>query len=380
MRAGYGEIIRGYLANKNPIQLIDFSGFRVFESATVDTNILIVQNSLNTGKLQAAHFKNDFQKDQNIGDYFNANKITLSKPTDNAWYIGSSIEQKLKEKMEHIGSPLKDWDVKIHMGIRTGLNEAFIIDDTTRDGIIERDSNSIDIIKPIIRGRDIRRYGYERSGLYVLTIGYGDYKTLRQNYPAIFAHLQKYQTKLKNRGQCKASRSGKRLCPDYEGQHHWLELDNNPKKEYFNEFEKEKIAWIDLADEGRFSKIERGIYLDKTLFFLTGSNIEYLLGILNSKLINWYFDTICSSSGVGTNLWSKISIEPLPVPKITSDIVDKAERLNRLVEQAGQIKDPTTTTDYKLLEHKIDQIVYELYGLTPDEIAIVEGQIGKEEK
>jgi methylase of polypeptide subunit release factors len=167
MRAGYGKKLREFFIKYNPIKLIDL-GPGVFESATVDTCILIIQKSPNKNKLKALTLEK--QDKNNIDEAFKEKSILLSNLTSEAWFIGNEAERKLKEKIEKIGKPLKDWDVKIYRGILTGLNEAFIITTEKRNEILanckdeEERKRTEAIIKPILRGRDIKRYYYEWAG------------------------------------------------------------------------------------------------------------------------------------------------------------------------------------------------------------------------
>ncbi|MGC8546022.1 MAG: Eco57I restriction-modification methylase domain-containing protein, partial [Athalassotoga sp.] len=176
MRAGYGEKLREFFIKHNPKILIDL-GPGVFESATVDTNILLIQKKENQNKLIAATLQKEDKK--NILNAIDKKGILLEKLSKDAWFIGSSAEQRLKEKIERLGKPLKEWDVNIYRGILTGLNEAFIITTEKKDEILanckteeERERTS-KIIKPILRGRDIKRYYYEWAGLWVLWIYQG---------------------------------------------------------------------------------------------------------------------------------------------------------------------------------------------------------------
>ena len=176
LRAGYGEKLRGYFADKKPLQLIDFGGFKVFESATVDTNILHIQNAQPRNNFYASHFKNDYQKNDDIAEYFNNNKVLFENPSTDPWFIGSPAEVALKKKIEEVGKPLIVWDVKIYRGIITGYNEAFIIDQKKRDELVAKDPKSEEIIKQVLRGRDIERYGYDLNGLYVILAKFSSYK------------------------------------------------------------------------------------------------------------------------------------------------------------------------------------------------------------
>lgn len=151
--------------------------------------------------------------------------------------ILSPVEQSIKRKIEAIGTPLKDWDISINYGIKTGANDAFIIDGSKRNELISADSKSAEIIRPILRGRDIKRYGFDFADCWVILAKYGSYKYLESTYPAVYEHLCKYKEKLKNRGQCRYTSSGKvNSGKDFPGQHHWLELDNNPCQEYLESF------------------------------------------------------------------------------------------------------------------------------------------------
>ncbi|MGC9151934.1 MAG: Eco57I restriction-modification methylase domain-containing protein, partial [Microbacter sp.] len=175
MRAGYGEKLRVFFTQYNPLQLIDL-GPGVFESATVDTNILLIQKTPTAHKQLKAVTLQKQNSTINIESQVQERAVILEKLSSDAWFIGSSAEQQLKEKIERIGKPLKDWDVNIYYGIKTGLNEAFIITTEKRDEILANCKDEAErrrteaIIKPILRGRDIKRYHYEWAGLWVIFI------------------------------------------------------------------------------------------------------------------------------------------------------------------------------------------------------------------
>ncbi len=175
MRAGYGEKLRNFFARYNPQILIDL-GPGIFETATVDTNILLIQKKPNEKNLNAVTLQRENHEPIDIKAQLKERGVILTDLTKDAWFIGSATEQKLKEKIERIGKPLKEWDVKIYYGIKTGLNEAFIIDSQKREEILNNCKNEDEhrrteaIIKPILRGRDIKRYYYEWAGLWVIII------------------------------------------------------------------------------------------------------------------------------------------------------------------------------------------------------------------
>ncbi|HPT59678.1 MAG TPA: Eco57I restriction-modification methylase domain-containing protein, partial [Fervidobacterium sp.] len=189
MRAGYGEKLREFFSRYNPKVLIDL-GPNVFENATVDTCIVIIQRATNEKRTRAVTITGNNRDHLNIVQELKENGVVLTNLTKNTWFIGSNAEQRLKEKIERIGKPLKDWDVRIYYGIKTGLNEAFIIDSAKREEILrnckdeEERKKTEEIIKPILRGRDIKRYYYEWAGLWVI----GTFPALRldiNDYPAL---------------------------------------------------------------------------------------------------------------------------------------------------------------------------------------------------
>lgn len=195
MRAGYGKSLRGYFAEKDLLLLIDL-GSDVFETATVDTNILMVANRPNRQGLRAVTISKD-DLDW-IADAVSKKSANLPISGEGPVFIGSSAELALKEKIERTGRPLKDWGIQINYGIKTGLNEAFVIDRQTRDRLIAEDPKSAEIIKPMLRGRDVKRYGYEFSELYLILVKYGFSDELFR-YPAIHKHLKSFEPQLRAR-------------------------------------------------------------------------------------------------------------------------------------------------------------------------------------
>ena len=212
MRAGYGEKLRNFFLKYNPLLLLDL-GPGIFESATVDTCIMMLQKNDKSKSKQYSLKAVTITKEKNlpldIDEQVKEKSVTLHKLTKDAWFIGSEAEQKLKEKIEHLGKPLKDWDVKIYYGIKTGFNEAFIIDNTKRQEILDNCKDEDErrrteaIIKPILRGRDIKRYYYEWAGLWVIFKSLAFSITESHLYPSIVqGHLTKHEKQFKKISQC----------------------------------------------------------------------------------------------------------------------------------------------------------------------------------
>lgn len=272
-----------------------------------------------------------------------------------------------------------DLSKKISRGIITGYNDAFIIEEETKLKLESKDPNSTEIIKPLLRGKDVKRYGYTFAGIYVLSIGFGMYKDLEVKYPAVYEHLKKHEAKLKARGQCKSSRSGKRISADYDGQHHWLELDNNPSEAYLREFEEEKVIWPETmrihrtgnSNFPRFNIKKPGIYLDKTVFMMEIKNPKFFVGMINSKMgwkiIDMYVDKLDN----GGYMMQKAMVEKLPVPdpdEIDASIVREVESL---VGEAYEARENGSEANISNIEEQIDNLVFKIYDLSESEINLV---------
>lgn len=355
MRSGYGEKLREYFVNEaNPKILIDFGGFKVFESATVDTNILIVEKDKNTNSLQGVHFKNDYKKGDSIPEYINTHSITLSHMNKDSWFVGSTAEVDLKTKIEALGKPLKDWDVKIYRGVLTGLNEAFIVDQKKRSELISQDAKSAEIIKPILRGRDIKRYGYEFANLYVLMTGFDI--DIPAKYPAVYEHLKKFEEKAKKR--------------DDQGKN-WYNLRSCA---YYEEFGKEKVMYPVMSSSASFFYDKEGFYCNDKGFFISGTNLKYLTAVLNSGITHYYLKQIGSPLGDAAIEYRKIYLDLFPVPPVVTGNKTSVDTIENLVDQILFVKKVDPKADTKALESQIDTLVYQLYALTPEEIKIIESQ------
>ena len=196
MRAGYGDKTRGFFANKtNPMLLIDFAGVKIFESATVDTNILLFSKSDNLHKtLCAVTNKQNKDSVNNLSDFVRQQNSICDFSHSDSWVILSPIEQSIKRKIEKVGTPLKDWDIQINYGIKTGFNEAFIISTKKREEILancqteDERKKTAELIRPILRGRDIKRYGYEWAELWLIATFPSRHYNIDE-YPAVKQYL-----------------------------------------------------------------------------------------------------------------------------------------------------------------------------------------------
>ena len=296
------------------------------------------------------------------------NSSTMAFSGSDSWTILSSIEQSIKRKIETIGTPLKEWDISINYGIKTGLNEAFIISSEKKDELIASDPKSAEIIRPILRGRDIKRYGYTFANLYVIVAQYGSYEYLETKYPAIYRHLFQYKEALQKRGQCRYTSSGKKNTnKPYPGQHHWLELDNNPRQEYLDDFSKQKIVWGNLCLSAQFAFVENDYFVNAPSPMIVPGN-KYILAVLNSKVGDWYIRQLGVTRNGGYFEYKPMFVEKLPIPHISEgQQVAFVKAVDALLEAKQNSIDLTP------YEADIDRMVFQLYNLSDEEIRYING-------
>ena len=260
LRAGYGEKTREYFSSCACVhRLVDLGGGR-FESATVDTSIILYgkNTSHKQDYIKALTYKDSLDCLANLDESSFNSKIYPSK---DAWIILSDIEASILKKMNTVGTPLKDWDISINRGVLTGFNEAFIIDGATKEALIKEDKKSAEIIKPILRGRDIKRYSYEFADMWLIFIPWHfslhkddsiqgssekAEKAFQKEYSAIYNHLLKYKKQLSNRNKAE---TGIR----YE----WYALQRCAAT-YYEDFEKPKIVWQRITDKNKFILSPKG--------------------------------------------------------------------------------------------------------------------------
>ena len=220
--------------------------------------------------------------------------------------ILSEIEQRIKAKIEAIGTPLKEWDISINYGIKTGFNDAFIINGEKRAELIAQDPKSAEIIRPILRGRDIKRYGYEFADLYIITT-FPSLKIDIELYPAIKQHLLSFgYDRLKQTGE-KGARK--------KTNNKWFETQDSIG--YWEDFSKQKIVYSDISERLNFQMIEKEMYFNNTIYFITSEteNLDYLLRFLNSNLIDWYYKTLSVQLGEKAVRMFTIYVLNIPIPK-----------------------------------------------------------------
>ena len=352
MKAAYGKNLRNLFVKKtNPMLLIDFAGQKIFDNATVDVNIIMFSKQKNNGKTTTCLAETGCLN--NLSDFVNRNNNKVSFQNDDAWKILNPIEQSIQNKIDTYGTKLIEWDVSIYRGILTGYNEAFIIDGKTKDCLIKSDSKSAELIRPILRGRDIKRYHYDFMDLWLINTHNG-VKDMGippvsvDDYPAIKNHLDNYYDKLKKRADQGITPYNLRNCI------------------YMDEFSKQKIVWKRIGSLLKFAYDDSGsVTLDSTCI-ATGKNIKYLAAILNTTLGNYLFIN-SPKTGTGDLIISVQAFEPIKIPQISENEMQKFEELYdciKLCIDKGE--------DYSKYELELENKTYQLYDINDIERKYIE--------
>lgn len=374
-RAKYGAKLRELLLKKTTIvSYMELNALKVFESAAVDTSIMSFTK-------QTPPKESEFKYYEHTPDDKNDLKSARSLPmkqnalSTESFIFANATLLDLRDKMESVGTPLKDWDIQINYGIKTGANEAFIITTEKREEILnacktqEERKRTETLIKPILRGKDIKKYSYEWAREWVINTHNGYTSNLKskippvdiEKYPALKSHLDSHYDTIATRSDQGDTPYHLRNCA------------------YLEDFEKEKIVYGEIVQEPRFyldnGECELGyFYAEATSFILTGEHLRYLLGMLHSKLITFAFKTFYAGGGLGESgyRYKKAFIERLPIPQITYKNQELARKITDCTEAILEAKEKDPKANTQKLEKEIDALVYQLYNLTDEEIKTIE--------
>ena len=356
MRAGYGEKTRGFFANKtNPMLLIDFAGVKIFESATVDTNILLFSKSSNQHKTVCA-VANKQNKDsvKNLSDFVQQQNSVCDFGSSDSWVVLSPIEQSIKKKIEAVGTPLRDWNINIYRGVLTGCNEAFIINTEKRDEILancqtdDERTRTAELIRPILRGRDIKRYGYVDNGLFLINTHNGIRNKLPRidinDYPAVKTHLDQYWDRISTRADKGDTPYNLRNCA------------------YLEDFSKPKIIYPNMTKYMPFVFDNEMCLTNQKCFIITGKYVAYLTAFFNSSLFKYCFRDSFPELQGGTRELSKIFFDKIPVYEVSD-----AQNL-QFQDAVEDIQKEYT----KQKAQRIDSMLFDLYNLSSEERATID--------
>ena len=284
--------------------------------------------------------------------------MECSFDTSDSWVVLSPIEQSIKRKIEAVGTPLKEWDIQINYGIKTGCNEAFIISTDKREEILancqteEERQRTAELIRPILRGKDIKRYGYEWADLWLIATFPSRHYDI-DLYSAVKQYLLAFGIeRLEQTGKVHTV-NGEQIKSRKKTNNKWFETQDSIS--YWEDFSKPKIIWKRIGSILRFSYDNKGcLGLDSTCF-ATGRSIEYLCCVLNS-LMGHYLLKDSPKTGTGDLLVSVQAIEPIRIPSK----LDYETRLSNLLNKqisCWSIK----------VEEEINDIVFSMYGLSVPE-------------
>lgn len=333
MGTDYGAPTRKYfLQHTDPQLLIDFQGVKVFESASVDVNILRLAKQTYQGQtLGCVAENNDRAIVDATAQYVADHHVRCTFRPEQPWVILSPLAQRIKDKIEAAGTPLKDWDIQINYGIKTGYNKAFIIGEDKRNEILancksqDERQRTEELIRPMLKGRDILDEGYKWAGRYLINVHNGVKKRLPriniEEYPAIKAHLDSHWEKLEHRADQGDTPYNLRNCA------------------YIEDFRNPKLFYADITQHMNFCLCEDYMLCDNTIYFMASPDKEFLKSLatyLNSKLVDWYYRLISVQLGEKAARMFTIYVLNIPVPcDLTAD-------------------------------------PYKVFGLTPEEISLIE--------
>ncbi|HNT26567.1 MAG TPA: Eco57I restriction-modification methylase domain-containing protein [bacterium] len=386
MRAKYGEKLRDFFSSRTePVILMDFGGYAVFDSATVDTNILLFMKTKTNKdkenrerKAKACKIEKDFNTMIDLADYVEKNSFTLSGLSSESWIISSGDESIIRKRIETLGTPLREWNVQINYGIKTGFNEAFIIDGKTKNRLIKEDPKSAEIIKPLLRGRDIKKYRIEFADQWLINAhnGYasvgaplvgsqnqkqpqGIVPTINQippvdinNYSAVKKHLDQYREEIFKRYDKGDTPYNLRNCA------------------YVEDFEKEKIIYPDIMrlprdainhdDYPYFYLDTQGYYAEATNFILTGKSLHIIAAVLASRLgvysfVKFYTGPQFDEKGFR---YKKEYLQNMPIPKAEKERADVFKNLIYYIQHLKVVDQPLMASFFETI---IDNMVYDLY-------------------
>ena len=395
MRANYGKPLRQFLKTKLIEEIVDFGALPVFENATTYPCIIRIAGGEPVESFAATNVES--LQFEDLKTYVKQNEILVQTESleENGWSLTHPDHQRIIRKIGERGIPLSRFvDGRIYYGMKTGLNKAFVIDKQVRDQLIAEDPNSALVIKPFIVGRQVKRYLSPETGTFVLyipwhfplqsdTIIKGASKRaeseFKRRYPAIYNHLAQFKTELSIRN---AAETGIR----YE----WYALQRFGSN-YYEEFDEPKIISPAIVKRASYTfDIGRHYSNDKTTIIL-GDDLPYTIGILNSKVSDFFLHSIASTKQGGYYEYKPMYISQIPIRPIDSSNPDDVAKHDRMVSLVETMLDlhrrlPSAATEHqrRLIEMRVEQtdreidaLVYDLYGLTPDEIAVVEAAVAR---
>ena len=286
-----------------------------------------------------------------MSDFIQQWHIECAFRSSDSWVILSPNEQSIKRKIEAVGTPLKNWNININYGIKTGYNDAFIINTEKREEILrncrteDERQRTAELIRPILRGRDIKRYGYNWDNLWLINTHNG-IKGVKpriniNEYSAVKAYLDQHWDKISKRADKGDTPYNLRNCA------------------YMEDFYKPKIVWKIIGNQMAFAYDKNQFIMNNACYIMTGEHLDYLLSILNSQAILWYsYVTNMNKTGVGDVQVGGQNIITFPIPAYS-------DNKNILAKMADCVTNQKISL--KSVDYQIENIISEIFGFTTDE-------------
>lgn len=353
MRAKSGNLTRERLLNGVTLLKLVELGKGVFSNAIVDTNIMIIRAGATNVDTQAVDIE---RTGDGVFPPPDSRWVGLSRTDGDAWSSMSREESRVLGTILSAGPILGQWPVRINMGIKTGFNRAFVINNDTKSMLVNADPKCIDIIKPILRGKDIQRFSTQQCEWLINTHdGYSRQPAVSlEDYPSLVKYFDSFGTEFSDRNDQGRTPYNLRTCA------------------YYDTFVDDKVFWKELSSRGSFVFVEEDMYCVNSAYVMSGESLRFLTGVLNSTLIAWFKGHIGINTGMGLSRWVKMVIERIPVPVPEDDCRRAIEDLVACV-QSTKACDPSADTSG--LEAELDRMVYEQYGLTSSDVEVVERSV-----
>jgi hypothetical protein len=375
-RAGYGEKLRALLARELTLnQLIDFADAPVFEAIAYASILIGSKRAPGEDATVVAHtWQRDFPLTRFAEVlYTHGVRIPQRELAPDGWRLEAPTVFRLLAKLRSQSKTLDEYvDGQFYFGIKTGLNDAFIVDRATRDRLIAEHKPCATILKPIVRGRDVKRWRVQFSDRYLIKIESSENKQhpwsslpareaerqFAKTYPSVYAHLNSLRDALIRR--------------DDQGRFFW-ELRSCA---YWAQFGGQKVLYPDIYEHQSFTWDTTGFYCANTCYFIPTKE-KWLAGLLNSRAVEWFYSMVSNKVRGGYMRAFTDYMRQIPVPAASA--VERAG-LDKLVNRISNTKGGASSTEEAAVEREIDDRIYRLFALTPDEIKIIEDSVPRADK
>ena len=360
-RSGYGQKLRRFLGSQTRVrQIIDFGDAPIFEAIAYPSILLTQKAEPDDNAFKALTWARGEPLER--FDEVLATRFFTMRQRDlgaDGWRLEQKEVLALLAKLRRAGTPLGEYvRGRFYYGIKTGLNEAFVVDRATRDRLIAAHPSSVEILKPFLRGRDVKRWQVFSQDLWLIFTRRG---IKIDEYPSIKKHLLQYKEQLMPKPKnWRGPWPGRKV-----GSYEWFEIQDNIA--YWQEFEQPKIIIPAITQNAEYALDMRSFYGNDKTSICVSDDVHYLSGLLNSKLLWWYIQQVAASRQGGFYEFKPMYVTAIPIAETN----DKCP-VETLVRQILSARQANPQADVSAWEAEIDRLVYALYGLTEAEIAIVE--------